>query len=168
MNPRLWKIDYWLHQTRDPAEAIKLALIQNGSHGTPRAQETASALLRNLTILERLGCLDNAGLDKLRRGNAPTITRGPYAGELATGDHIIPRSVAPELDNKLFNLEFMPDTLNRRSTIEERITKLERVQDEARRANCTPPYHMTSPKKMLAGVLRWLPDTNPIATEDAE
>ena len=29
-------------------------------------------------------------------------------------DHIIPRSVCPELDNKLFNLEFMPDTLNRR------------------------------------------------------
>ena len=25
---------------------------------------------------------------------------------------IIPRSVCPELDNKLFNLEFMPETLN--------------------------------------------------------
>ena len=27
-------------------------------------------------------------------------------------DHIIPRSVCPELDNKLYNLEFMPATLN--------------------------------------------------------
>ena len=51
---------------------------------------------------------------KLRKGNAPTITKGPYAGELATGDHIIPRSVCPELDNKLFNLEFMPETLNQK------------------------------------------------------
>lgn len=53
-------------------------------------------------------------MDKLRRGKAPTITRGRYAGELATVDHIIPRSVCPELDNCLFNLEFMPDTLNKR------------------------------------------------------
>jgi hypothetical protein len=44
----------------------------------------------------------------LRKGNAPTITKGPYAGEIVTGDHIIPRSVCPELDNALFNLEFMP------------------------------------------------------------
>jgi len=29
-------------------------------------------------------------------------------------DHIIPRSVCPELDNTLFNLEFMPETLNQR------------------------------------------------------
>ncbi len=25
---------------------------------------------------------------KLRKGNAPTITKGPYAGEIVTGDHI--------------------------------------------------------------------------------
>ena len=55
-------------------------------------------------------------MDKLRRGNAPTITKGPYAGELATVDHILPRSVVPELDNKLCNLEFMPETLNRRKS----------------------------------------------------
>jgi hypothetical protein len=114
--PRLRKACYWLHTTSNPAEAIKRAQIQNRSHGTPRAQETASALLRNLTILERLGCLTPEGLEKLRRGNAPTISKGPYAGELATVDHIIPRSVCPELDNKLFNLEFMPDSINRRKS----------------------------------------------------
>ena len=114
--PRLRKTCYWLHTTPNPAEAIKRAQIQNRSNGTPRAQETASALLRNLTILERLGCLTEEGLAKLSRGNAPTITKGPYAGELATVDHIIPRSVCPELDNKLFNLEFMPDSINRRKS----------------------------------------------------
>jgi len=65
-------------------------------------------------ILERLGCFDEAGLAKLRKGNAPTITKGPYAGEIVTGDHIIPRSVCPELDNKIYNLEMMPLTLNQR------------------------------------------------------
>ena len=73
--PRLRKACYWLHTATDPAEAIEQAQIQNGSQGTSRAQETAKSLLRNLTILERLGCLDDAGLDKLRRGNAPTITK---------------------------------------------------------------------------------------------
>ena len=114
--PRLRKACYWLHTTSNATEAIKRAQIQNRSHGTPRAQETASALLRNLTILERLGCLTEEGLAKLRRGNAPTITKGPYAGELATVDHIIPRSVCPELDNMLFNQEFMPDSINRRKS----------------------------------------------------
>jgi hypothetical protein len=84
--------------------------------GSPRLEGVqCDALLRNLTILERLGCLDDAGMAKLRNGSAPTITKGPYAGELATADHIIPRAVVPELDNKLFNLEFMPETLNART-----------------------------------------------------
>jgi hypothetical protein len=65
-------------------------------------------------ILERLGRLDEAGMIKLRKGNAPAITRGPYVGEIVSGDPIIPRSVCPELDNCLFNLEFMPLTLNQR------------------------------------------------------
>ena len=93
---------------------INQALRQNGSYGTARAHETTSALLRNLVILERLGCLTEDGLEKLRRGNAPIITRGPYTEQVATVDHIIPRSVCPELDNKLFNLEFMPESLDRK------------------------------------------------------
>ena len=72
----------------------------------------AESLLRNRTILERLECLDEEGMTKLRTGKAPIITKGPYKGELSTGDHIIPRAVCPELDNKLFNLEFLPETLN--------------------------------------------------------
>jgi len=52
----------------------------------------------------------------LRKGNAPTITKGPYADEIVTGDHIIPRSVCPELDNALYNLEMMPLTLNQKKS----------------------------------------------------
>ena len=59
---------------------------------------------------------DEAGIIKLRKGNAPTITKGPYAGEIVTGDHIIPRSVCLELGNALYNLEMMPLTLNQKKS----------------------------------------------------
>jgi hypothetical protein len=117
-NPRLRKIVHWLEVARregiDPGSVIDQAQARVGYAGTARAREDKKALLRNLIILERLGCLDAAGMEKLRRGNAPTITLGPYAGDIAAVDHIIPRSVAPELDEKLFNLEFMPSKLNSR------------------------------------------------------
>lgn len=89
--------------------------------------------MRNVTILERLGCLDDDGLEKLRRGNAPTSTKGPYKGELATGDHIIPRSVCPELDNCIFYLEFLPETLNQRkgAKVRERQVQLARKWHKA-------------------------------------
>lgn len=118
--PRLRKACYWLHKAeeegQDPGAIIDQAQEAAPPRDTAREDEQKAALLRNLQILERLGCLDTEGLEKLKRGRAPTITRGPYTGELATGDHIIPRSVCPELDNCLFNLEFLPDTLNKRKS----------------------------------------------------
>ena len=114
--PRLRKACHWLEMARrdghDLAEIINQAHAATGHDSANREAEQSAALIRNVTILERLGCLDQEGMEKLRRGRAPTITKGPYAGQLATGDHIIPRSVAPELDNALFNLEFMPEKLN--------------------------------------------------------
>ena len=79
-NPRLRKICYWLETARrsgeDPGAVIAEAHQANGIEETTRERIQREALLRNLTILERLGCLDAAGMDKLRRGNAPTITMG--------------------------------------------------------------------------------------------
>jgi hypothetical protein len=116
--PRLRKACYWLEIARsegaEPLAVIEAAQRQNGSHGTARARAVAESLARNRTILERLGCLDAAGMAKLRAGKAPTVTLGPYKGEIAPADPIIPRSVAPELDSRLYNLEFMPETLNQR------------------------------------------------------
>ena len=65
-----------------------------------------------MDILRKLGCLDAAGMAKLRTGNAPTVTKGPYVGGIASVDHIIPRSVCEELDERLYNLEFMPSKMN--------------------------------------------------------
>jgi SpoVK/Ycf46/Vps4 family AAA+-type ATPase len=115
-NSRLRKTAYWIELAgrsgqdieRVFREAQRLAAYEN----TPRAEEDRTSLLRNRTILERLGCLDEAGMQKLRKGNAPTITKGPYAGDIASVDHILPSSVVPELDTSLYNLEFMPSKLN--------------------------------------------------------
>ncbi|MDB4780652.1 hypothetical protein OAG44_01115 [bacterium] len=116
--PRLRKACYWLQMAHisgfDAGEIIDQAHAQTGPHEPKRAKAQRESLIRNRLILERLGCVDEAGMIKLRKGNAPTITKGPYAGEIVTGDHIIPRSVCPELDNALYNLEMMPLTLNQR------------------------------------------------------
>ncbi len=119
-NARLRKLCYWLADGKakgsDPATAVQQSQRITSYASTLRAAAEAESLLRNLTILERLGCLDAVNMEKLRRGKAPTITRGPYAGDMAEVDHIIPRAVAPELDEKLYNLEFMPRTMNRRKS----------------------------------------------------
>ncbi|MDB4323506.1 hypothetical protein N9949_02415 [Akkermansiaceae bacterium] len=118
--PRLRKACYYLEMAKRDGNELGTVIDQahalTGPHKVERMKAQEDSLIRNVTILERLGCLDEAGMIKLRKGNAPTITRGPYAGEIATGDHIIPRSVTPELDNTLFNLEFMPLTLNQRKS----------------------------------------------------
>jgi 5-methylcytosine-specific restriction endonuclease McrA len=85
-----------------------------GWGGTLKGDLTAAAMARNRTIAERLGCLDAEGMEKLRRGNAPTIRFGPYTGEKLTVDHIIPRAVSPSLDLVLANLELMPSSINLR------------------------------------------------------
>ena len=118
--PRLRKASYWLEIARrdgcELKEVLAMANRLNAAEGEERLDVQTTSLIRNNTILQRLGCLDAAGMAKLKKGNAPTITKGPYAGEIVTADHIIPRSVCAELDNKLYNLEFMPLTLNQRKS----------------------------------------------------
>jgi hypothetical protein len=115
-NPRIRKIAYWLEVARlngqSPDAEMTATMDAIGWGGTLKGQLTAAAMARNRTIAERLGCLDAEGMELLRRGKAPTINRGPYAGEKLTVDHIIPRAVAPTLDKVLANLELMPHSLN--------------------------------------------------------
>ena len=115
-NPRLRKACYWLHVAQVDGDTPASVVDATGHVRTPRGQLAKESLLRNLTILERLGCLTPDNLAKLRRGRAPTITRGPYAGEQAEVDHIVPVSKAARFENWIGNLEFMPRTLNRRKS----------------------------------------------------
>ena len=86
----------------------------NHSAGTPRAPLVKASLLRNLDIADKLGVLTPDNLALIRRGHSPIITRGPYAGEPAEVDHIIPLAIAPEVDKEIANLELLPRSLNRR------------------------------------------------------
>jgi len=114
-NPRVQKYTAQLHEARlaghDPAQVAVEAVALTGMTGDA-ARLTAEAILRNLTIAGRLGCLTPAGLHDMRRGQSPTITLGPYAGDQLSVDHIIPFAVAPQLDHVIANLELMPLKMN--------------------------------------------------------
>lgn len=78
---------------------LKEARLAGHDPAQVAAQLTNQAMLRNLTIAHRLGCLGPEGLHDMRRGQSP-ITLGPYAGDQLSGDHIIPFSVAQQLDSR--------------------------------------------------------------------
>lgn len=73
-------------------------------------------LLRNLKIARELGLDSPENRALMREGKSPIIQTGPYAGEKAEVDHIVPKHLAEDLDNLLINLELMPMTLNRRKS----------------------------------------------------
>lgn len=114
-NPRVQKYVAILEGARrsghDPATVVAKALAIVGMQGEA-AELTAEAMLRNLTIAERLGCLHPAGLEEMRQGRAPAVTKGPYQGDRLSVDHIIPFSIVPEFDKIIANLELMPLRMN--------------------------------------------------------
>jgi hypothetical protein len=114
-NPRVQKYVAQLWEAQragdDPAKVATKAVALTGMRGDA-ARLTVEAMLRNLHIAGVLGCLNEAGLAEMRRGRAPTITTGPYAGDQLSVDHIIPMSVAPQLDKVIANLELMPLRMN--------------------------------------------------------
>ena len=115
-NPRVQKCVYWLATAREtkqnPTNVLDSAIVLAGYTNAPAARLTRDALLRNLDIAEKLGCLDTDGLAEMRQGKAPTIRSGPYRGDQLSVDHIIPRAVCPELDNVIANLELLPMRMN--------------------------------------------------------
>jgi hypothetical protein len=116
-NPRVQKITFYLYSAkldRVDAAAVAKAAVKAVGMKKDAGELTVAAMLRNVTIAERLGCTDRAGLEEMRKGNAATVRFGPYAGDQLSVDHIIPRAVVPELDNVIANLELMPMRANSR------------------------------------------------------
>lgn len=115
-NPRVQKAVAILwtaeHDGADPAKVAEDAVFRIGWADTAKGKLTVAALLRNLTIVERLGSVTPADIVAMSHGRAPTVRKGPYAGDIVSVDHIVPRAVVPELDNVIANLEFMPLKLN--------------------------------------------------------
>jgi hypothetical protein len=118
-NSRLNKIVYWLHesQRRGVSAPIAIGLAQTLNWTKePRAGLVKESLLRNMRIADELGLFTPANLDRLRRGHAGIITKGPYAKSTVEIDHIVPYSLAKEVGNELANLEMLPEPLNRQKS----------------------------------------------------
>lgn len=115
-NPRVNRIVYCLHEaTKDgttAAAALDWAFAENGTTGLV-AVLTKEIQLLNFAHAMEWGLLTEENLDKLKRGNAPTITKGRYEGQATDVDHIVPISLAPEAGNSLANLELRPSSVNR-------------------------------------------------------
>ena len=115
-NTRIQKAVYWLAAARKegekPDKVLDRAVALAGYTNAASAKLTKDALLRNLDIAGKLGCLNDEGLAEMRRGKAATVMKGPYMGDQLSVDHIIPRAVVPELDNVIANLELMPLRMN--------------------------------------------------------
>ena len=115
-NPRLYKVLYWLETARemggDVSAVIVTAQAVTGSSSTPAAKADLLAILSNRTKLQIFGCLTIDGMAKLRKGGSPEITKGEHTGDFIALDHILPRSVVPELAARFFNLEALPARVN--------------------------------------------------------
>jgi hypothetical protein len=72
------------------------------------AKLTVAAMVQNLRMAKKCGCTDAEGLRDMRKGQAATVRKGVDKGDQLSVDHIIPRSVVPELDNVIANLELVP------------------------------------------------------------
>ncbi len=115
-NPRLYKVLYWLETARelggDVGTVIGTAQAVTGSGGTTAAKADMLAIISNRAKLQNFGCLTADGMEKLRKGGSPEITKGEHAGDFIALDHILPRSVVPELAARFFNLEALPARVN--------------------------------------------------------
>jgi len=117
-NSRLQKCIYWVEVDQRAEGGMKFyplimrSLELNGEKNTPYGNAILGSLFENNRLANQMGLFTSEGMNELRQGKSATITKGEYAGQEATADHYIPRSVCPELDNQIFNLRLLPSKLN--------------------------------------------------------
>ena len=127
-NPFLQKCVYWLAYAEKKGEKPESVLDEsaklNMTAGTPYAGFVSWGLLENLKIAKELGLLTPEGMAELKQGKPATITKGEYSGQKAEADCVIPRTLCPELQNQVMNLELIPASLIR--------SKNDKVTDRAK------------------------------------
>ena len=115
-NARLYKVLGWLETARqaggDVDEIIDIAQTAAGYEGTKGANADKLAICWSRTKLEDFGCFTEDGMAKLKRGGSPTIMKGEYAGSGIMLDHVLPRTVVPELAARFYNLEAVAAKVN--------------------------------------------------------
>ena len=104
-----------------------------GYAGSSGAKADKQAILWSRKNLESWGCFTPEGMEKLRKGGSPEITKGENAGDSIAMDHVLPRAVVPELAARFYNLEAIPakENLQKSDKITEReVTLAKRWQRE--------------------------------------
>jgi hypothetical protein len=94
-NARLYRVLYWLETARlaggEVGEILTTAQTTAGYAGTPMAAADQRAIAWSRKKLDDYGCFDEAGLEKLRKGGSPVITKGNFTG---APDRVGPRAAA--------------------------------------------------------------------------
>jgi hypothetical protein len=113
-NPRLQKAVAILEEAR--RDSVPVAYVASNAvalvyTNALLAQLTRESLVNNHNRAMFLyGVLNTNGLADMKNGQSPTITQGSYTGRELTVDYVVPVSIAPELDNIIANLQFLPDS----------------------------------------------------------
>jgi hypothetical protein len=134
MNRIVFSLNDARNKGLSPDTAIRWAQWLNGAKG-PRAGLVKESLLQNLRNADDLLLFTPANRERMRRGTAAKIVRGPYAGQAVAVDHIVLLSLAPELGYELVNLELIPETAKKSNHI-------------------TPRQLMLAEKLLAAGILK--------------
>lgn len=95
-----------------PAEVLELAQTTAHYAGTPRARADKECIVWSAKKLLEFGCITADGMEKLRKGGSPMIMNGEHAGDSIALDHVLPRSLVPELAARFYNLEAIPSRQN--------------------------------------------------------
>jgi len=117
-NSRLQKCLYWIEVDQRTEGGLRFyglinrSLELNGEKDTPYGNAIMGSLYGNFLEANKMGLFTSEGMNELRQGKSATITKGEYAGQEATADNYIPRSVCPEMDNQIYNLLLLPSKLN--------------------------------------------------------
>lgn len=116
-NPRVNKAMYYLEMARREGQDLDAVLdeaLKSYWDAPKHAALVRSALTRNFNGANRRKCFEGTEWESMRRGKAPTIQKGDFAGEKLEVDHLLPIARAPYLGNEIANLCYLPRKLNRR------------------------------------------------------
>lgn len=109
-------VNYKIYQAHsDGLDIEKLLELAQPTHlqPPPLAKLNSKRFKDNLRLGIEYGIYEGeANLKALAYGKAPTITKGEFAGERIDVEHVVPKSIAPGLDNILANLMWYPASLN--------------------------------------------------------
>ena len=118
-NPIFKKLLYNLIRAKQlgiPSDRVVGAVLSSSESRIPRQlmRYRMTSLLNDLKAAEKLGLDTPNNLTLLEDGRAPIVTKGnpKYLGQKAEVDHRVARSIAPQFENEIANLQLLPEEIN--------------------------------------------------------